>query len=126
MFILSLRLVGRVGKEQLSNLAGHTVKYSSENLPITPRVLTERYNQFLFIYLLYFYFYFLLFEGESSYTQVAKLLMMKRCIQRECKTSLIRRRGSGEKGKKQHQRFRIAFYGKHQFRVYVFLKKVVH
>ena len=45
-------LIGRAGKEtsqghvlQERNLAERTVKYGPLNQPITPRVLTEKYNE---------------------------------------------------------------------------------
>ena len=45
MVIISLRLIGRAGKEHISNLAGRTVKYGPRNWPIRSHVLTERFNK---------------------------------------------------------------------------------
>ena len=44
IFIISLSLIGCVEKKLFSNLVGRTVKYGPQNLPITPRILTERYT----------------------------------------------------------------------------------
>ena len=44
IFIISQRLIGCMGNEQLSFFTGHTVKYGLLNWPITMCVLTERCN----------------------------------------------------------------------------------